>query len=115
MKLQEFDFEISHLPGESNVTADALSHSPLPDTESQEVTYMISKDNIKTTITTLKAPITAAEIIDAQHEDPVMQKLMDKDLCKQGCVNFTLRTLYSHINDIFEENGILYLAEPNNE
>ena len=115
MKLQEFDFEISHLPGESNVIADALSRSPLPDTESQEVTYMISKDNIKSTITTLEAPITAAEIIDAQYEDPVMQKLMDKELCKQGCVNSTLRTLYRHINDIFEENGILYLAEPNDE
>ena len=84
MELQEFDFEISHLPGESNVITDALSRSPLPDTESQEITYMLSKDNIKSTITSLEAPITAAEIIDAQFEDPVMQKLMDKELCRQG-------------------------------
>ena len=69
MKQQEFDFEISHLSEESNVIADALSRSPLPDTESQEVTYMISKDTIKSTITTLEAPITAAEIIDALYED----------------------------------------------
>ena len=50
MKLQEFDFEISHLAGESNVVAYGLSRAPLPETDSHKITYMIGKDNINSTI-----------------------------------------------------------------
>ena len=109
-KLQEFDFDIIHLSGAENVVADALSRAPLsaePGEVPDSCCYVTSPQ--LSNISELEASLTLDEIIDAQQEDQTIQRFLRHD--KTDNVNATLRALIKHAHYIFEEEGILYLAE----
>ena len=102
MKLSEYDIEPQYKPGVDNVIADTLSRSPLP----SAILSVTERQIVE-----LDGTITQHEIEDAQYEDATLQHFRENALTDQSPVNTTLRTLYRRFDDIFEEDGVLYIVD----
>ena len=102
MKLSEYDIEPQYKPGVENVIAATLSRSSLP-SASLAVT--------ERQIVELDGAITQHEIEDIQNEDVTLQYFHENAFTDQSSVNATLRNLYRRFDDIFEEDGVLFIVD----
>jgi len=75
MRLMRYSYDIEYTPGKQLITADALSRHPLPETGDQ---YQDQEVAAQVNFVLASIPATdekLAEIIQAQNQDPIVQKL----------------------------------------
>ena len=107
MKLQEFDFTISHRPGGANQNADALSRL----NHQSETVQTVSGNSALSCVVNLLPDIS---LFDSQHADPHISKVIE--LKEQGFPrppafvwrsNNQLFTYWNCWSELFVENGLL--------
>ena len=115
MRLLRFDFTVSHVPGKSLITADALSRAPVEQQDGQSSTEEEIDLYVQHVFASLPASNTQLERIkEKQEEDEVCQKL--KQYCSEGWPERTrvpgaLKPYWQVQDELSVVHGLLLKAE----
>ena len=118
LKIMEYDFSIQFIDGVRNVVADCLSRNAIPPATTHSTNadsnsllrVHLNKGDVQPSIAELAGPLSTEEIIDAQQADVTLQRFRDNSASEET-ISSTLRTLQRRMEDIFENDGVLYIID----